>query len=77
MRVLPETYCEDCDHVSRTRDSDPTWRWLCMKHPRLRGTGFATRELWDKDSPYLRCVDVNGGACELFEPKRKEPENAA
>lgn len=69
------TYCESCDHVSRAREGTPSYRWLCLKHPNDAGFGFVTREFWDKDDPYLRCVNVNGGNCPLFE-KRKEAVNA-
>lgn len=67
------TFCEDCDHVETASRKGPTFRWLCLKHPNMRGVGFTTRDKWDKDSPYLYCHRVNGGDCSTFEP-RKEPK---
>ena len=43
---------------------------MCMKFPRLEGQGFVTRTCWDFDSPYMRCRDINGGACCLWEPRK-------
>ena len=65
------TICADCRNLSRHK-SAPPWRWLCIRHKRAEGFGFVTREYWD-DAPYLRCADVNGGFCPLFE-KRAETE---
>ena len=44
-----------------------------MKHVNAGGYGFVSREKWDVEQPYLRCVDMNPkGTCCLFEPKRDE-----
>ena len=62
------TYCEDCKWMHEdSRKSDPRFR-LCTKHPNLaEGFGFVSYTKWDKAEPFLRCRDVNGGACPLFE----------
>lgn len=59
------TYCDECEHVLRGKN-DPPWSWLCLEHPLIEGMGFVMRGLWSKQAPYLRCRDVNGGACKLF-----------
>jgi hypothetical protein len=35
-------------------------------HPRLAGWSFVTDKMLNM-APFLRCIDVNGGACPLFE----------
>jgi hypothetical protein len=68
------TICEDCEHMhpeSRKRASQ--WA-MCMKFPRLEGMGFVSRDKWDKDPPYMRCRDINGGLCPLFEPAQRQPQ---
>lgn len=65
------TYCHDCDNVHPSSRKQPPWSWLCVKHPRKEGFGYVTPFTWDNMEPYLRCKDVNGGACPLFEPKKE------
>jgi len=60
------TLCRDCKHVRINYKSDPPWRWYCIMHPRLAGWGFVTDTMLNMP-PYLRCHDVNGGACPVFE----------
>lgn len=61
------TYCSDCEHVLKANKSDsPRW-WLCRMHRRLEGMGFVQRNTWTNAEPFLRCRDVNGGACPMFE----------
>ena len=67
------TLCVECEHCSKPSKSTPPWLWLCREHKRLEGFGFVTRDTWDNAPPFLRCKDVNGGACPLFET-RKEPK---
>ena len=62
------TFCVNCAHKFQVNKSDPPWRWLCMKHPRMEGMGFVTPYSWDNADPYLLCRDVNGGACVLYQP---------
>ena len=61
------TFCNDCGNCMKENKSDPPWRWLCVKHPRLEGYGFVLQGTWINAPPYLHCKDVNGGACPLFE----------
>jgi len=49
------------------------WNALCMKHPRIAKTDFVAESYLD-GPPYLKCRDVNGGACPLFEPKKETKE---
>ena len=60
------TLCSDCKHVRLNYKSDSPWKWYCIKHPRLAGWGFVTDKMLNM-APFLRCVDVNGGACPLYE----------
>ena len=62
------TVCSRCKHIYVPNKSAQPWYWLCIKHPRLNeGFGFVTDETWDNAPPYLRCADVNAGACPLYE----------
>ena len=66
-------YCEDCAHFFRVNKSDPPWRALCMKHRNEGGFGFVSKDLWDVEAPYLRCVDVNlKGTCPLYEERKED-----
>lgn len=68
---MTPTYCDACDHVEPESRKRSARGWLCLKHPRLPGFNrFVTERQWDKDEPFLRCVEVNGGLCKLYEPKR-------
>jgi len=65
------TFCSDCDGVHPESRARPSYLWLCSQHPKLPGyTGFVTGEVWEKDEPFLRCKEVNGGRCKLFKPRR-------
>ncbi len=66
------TLCEDCQHMHPDSRNGPSWRAMCSKFPRLEGMGFVTRNIWDRDPPYMYCHNINGGACCVFE-KRKQP----
>lgn len=59
------TLCEECDNVMREK-SAPPFRWLCLKHKKLEGFGFVTRSTWDNGEPYIRCSQINHGACPTF-----------
>jgi hypothetical protein len=41
-----------------------------MKFPRLEGQGFVDPKGWAESEPYMRCVNINGGACCVFKPRR-------
>lgn len=70
------TYCRDCDHVvADSRKRHPA-AWLCSRFPRVEGGGFVDPEKWVTDEPFMKCKDINGGACPLFTPIR-EPEAEA
>ena len=60
------TLCSECKHVRLNNKSDGPWRWYCIKHPRLAGWSFVTDKMLNMQ-PFLRCADVNGGACPLYE----------
>lgn len=65
------TLCNECDHVHPDTRKGAPRTWLCLQHPKLPGfDGFVTGEAWEKDAPYLRCKDVNGGLCKLWARKR-------
>ena len=60
-----EVYCEACDMAQK---KGPSYVWLCMMVPRA-GNGFVTKDLWDDDYPYERCVRVNPfGNCRWWAP---------
>lgn len=64
--MQPEpTFCEDCDNVIRDK-STPPFRWLCAKHKKREGFGHVTRTHWDNGEPYVRCNQINFGACPTF-----------
>lgn len=60
------TYCADCDHPQGQSRNYQRYRWICTLFPRLEGQGFVDPGVWDKDEPYMRCIDINGGKCPLF-----------
>lgn len=68
------TLCEDCEYMHPSSRQGPSYRAICMKHPRLQGTQNVAKGRWDRDSPYMYCRDINGGNCPLFE-ERKTNEN--
>lgn len=69
--MTDQTLCKDCDFVETESRKQADYRWLCIRHKRLGPKHrFVTDTLTLKDPPYLYCVDVNGGFCLLFEPRR-------
>lgn len=71
---MTPTFCTQCDNVvAETRKRHPSG-WLCIRHKRLEGMGFVNPEYWSNDEPYLKCKDVNSGACPLFTPIREKQE---
>lgn len=67
---MPDTYCEHCDNVeASSRKRLPSY-WLCIKFPRLEGQGFVAPNRWAEMEPYMRCVNINGGACPMWAPLR-------
>lgn len=63
------TYCEECDHVEpASRKRSPT-QWVCLKFPRVEGGGFVAPTVWADQEPFMRCVNINGGYCPLFQPR--------
>ncbi len=66
------TYCVDCDNLSEIQSGHPRY-WMCLKFPRLiEGFGHVTKNGWDKAPPYMFCININGGNCPLFEPKKEK-----
>ena len=64
------TYCDACDNVvAESRKRLPS-QWLCAKHPRLEGMGFVAPNAWAEMEPFMRCVNINGGACPMWAPVR-------
>lgn len=69
-RLVP-TFCDECAH----RIADRNGRDLCARHKRLFNPTFVHKRQWDGWQPFLRCADVNGGVCELFQPKPAQAED--
>jgi hypothetical protein len=65
------TLCEECDWVHADSRKQHPGRWLCVQHRRIPGGSFVAPKGWVEHEPYLRCVNVNGGMCLLFEPRRE------
>lgn len=64
------TICSECDHVtSDTRKKSPP-QWTCIKHKRMPGGSFVDPDTWVEHEPYLRCVNLNAGACPLWTARR-------
>jgi len=64
------TFCKDRDNVdSESRKRVPS-QWLCSKFKRLEGHGFVDPEKWAEMEPFMKCRDINGGACPLWSPRR-------
>jgi hypothetical protein len=72
---MTPTYCDTCDHVDPQSRKMAPHRWLCLRHRRLEGMGFVAQGQWVGAEPYLRCRDVNGGWCELYEPRREATDD--
>jgi hypothetical protein len=66
------TVCQECDHLHPDTAKQPSYRWMCMKHPRLPLLNPLTGNEGNAGNHYMRCEGINGGACPLFQ-KRKEP----
>lgn len=62
------TYCENCQHVEPSTRKGQPWGWLCMKHKNAFDSPLS--ETIRTNPPYLRCKDVNGGLCELYEERK-------
>jgi hypothetical protein len=70
------TYCALCEWVDPPSRKLPPHRWLCVRHKQVEGMGFVVPGQWVNTEPYLRCRDVNGGICLLYEPiRQKETDN--
>lgn len=63
------TFCSLCDHVDPDSRKRSPRAWLCSKFPRLEGMGFVSPDVW-ADDHLMRCVNINGGKCPLFKPRR-------
>lgn len=59
------TYCDECMHRIPGQSDRLD---MCAQHKRLFNPSFVRSRQWDGMPPFLRCVDVNGGACLLFQP---------
>lgn len=67
------TYCRDCDNPHPdTRKPDEPWKWRCLRVPVKPGYGYVSPD-FSPSPPYARCIDVNGGDCTMFEPRREAP----
>lgn len=70
------TYCSECDNVvADTRKRHPA-TWRCSKFPLIEGGGFVVPDIWVTDEPFMKCKDINGGACPLFTPKEAQDEQS-
>jgi hypothetical protein len=67
------TFCEDCDGVVEESRKRLPSNWLCIHFRRLEGQGFVSPRAWAEMEPYMRCVNINGGACPMFS-QRRQPE---
>jgi uncharacterized Zn-finger protein len=74
VEMTAVTLCKYCDHPEPDSTKGHPRFWLCTQHPRIFDGGFVTDEVWDKHPPYLYCISVNGGACQLY--KHKEISDA-
>lgn len=74
---MKPTFCRNCDHVVEDTRKRSPHQWLCGRHKRLEGQGFVDPDLWIEMEPFLKCSAVNGGICELFEPRRESPDGKA
>lgn len=61
------TYCVKCQNVVLSSRKLKQYNWLCSKHKNIEGRGFVDPDVWAKSEPYLKCKDVNGGDCPLYE----------
>lgn len=65
------TLCETCDHVhAESRKRSPS-SWLCVKFKRMEGQGFVAPKVWAEFEPYMKCVNINGGACPFWKARRE------
>ena len=64
------TFCEDCDHVVVESRKRLPPQWLCSKFPRMEGMGYVAPNKWAEMEPFMRCVNINGGECPMFERRR-------
>lgn len=67
---MSATFCDQCDNVLAESRKRAPYQWLCTKFPRLEGQGFIAPNLWADLEPYMKCVNINGGACPLWAPLR-------
>ena len=67
---MMKTVCENCDNVCIASDNTPSWRWTCLKHPRVHD-GFVS-DSKRMTEPYLYCKDVNGGMCPLYKERKTQ-----
>lgn len=66
------TYCEDCNHVDPVSRKRSPASWVCLKFPRVEGGGFVAPKVWAEAEPHMRCTGINGGLCQMFEPRRDD-----
>ena len=64
------TRCENCEHLHPTSRGERRERTaLCMAHPKLVRADLVFNGIIDKDTPFMRCIDINGGACPMYKPR--------
>ena len=67
------TDCETCDLRHAVSKNRPPWRWICSHHPRLPWWDEIDDEgKWTGFDPFMRCIDINGGMCPDWTPKRED-----
>jgi len=64
------TFCTECDNVHEESRKRVPSQWLCSKFPRLDGHGFVDPLKWSEMEPFMKCRDINGGACPVFTKRR-------
>lgn len=73
------TNCATCDwlHATCIREKwRPEW-WVCAAHPDLRhraNINPMTGE-WKGLAPFMRCANINGGACPMYREREVEDGN--
>lgn len=66
------TFCIDCGNVEAGSRKGSPHRWLCTKFPRAEGMGFVAPNYWAEHEPFMRCANINGGFCPLYEAIRQK-----
>lgn len=74
MSAPAVTFCDECDGVTlETRKRSPS-QWSCIFFPRLDGGSFIAQRAWAEHEPHMRCININGGRCPCWTPRREAEE---